>query len=74
MDDAEAVDFIVAWFFLYHHVYDSLPTIVCKAVADGIVYECNMGRDDLLALGIKELSFNGGGIEAVGVEEGLVVT
>ena len=42
---SESVDFIIAGFFLYHHVDDGFPAVICVSVADGVVDETDVCGD-----------------------------
>ena len=39
---SESVDFIIAGFFLDHHVDDGFPAVICEAVADGVIDEADV--------------------------------
>lgn len=74
VNHTQTMNFGVAWFFLNHHVYNRLPSLVSEPVADGIINKGHVYRDELLASLFEYFAFLGVEIKTVGIDKGLVMT
>jgi hypothetical protein len=73
MYHSQMVYLVIAGFFLNHNIEDGFPPVIGKLVSDSVVDKSDMDGDDLLPAAVKCCTIFSLRVEAVGVDQCLIV-